>query len=1420
MAENTQTYTTRIFLNTEEAKKQLQMLQEQVEILRKKKDQAAKDGDWPTFNNAKKQLDMVNNQMRALQTSSQTIDRVLGNLSTSSIKEIQQTIRAINKELESGAIERGSEEWEFLNKQLSRCKTELKEIRGESAATESAWSKLTGFLNENWGAMTQMMDGIANVSMTVRQAVQDFADMEEEMADVRKYTGLTGEQVRDLNEDLKKMDTRTSREELNQLAGSAGRLGLQAKKDILEFVEAADMIGVALGDDLGQGAVDKIGKLAMAFGEDEKKGLKQAMLSTGSALNELAQNSSAQAGYLVEFTARVAGFGKQLGLTQAQIMGFGTVMDENLLKDEMAATAFGNMLTKMQTDTAKFARIAGMDLKKFTDLLNKDANAAILALADNLKKADPQEMMKMLNDMGLDGSRAVGVLSTLADKIDDVRTHQQRATKAYDEAKSVQNEFNTMNNTVQARLDKCRKAFKEMAVELGERLLPVVRYTINGAALLAKTLSVLTGFFVNNWKAIAVVSAELGVLTVVYRAAEIRAYAWYVKELLLDKLHKAQIILMKARTAAVLTYNAAVALLTGNLTRAAAAMRLMRATALSNPYTAILAVILAVGTAVWGVVAAWRSHNKAVRDNLQSVKELKAANEAFNDVKKKAAQANIEEKTRIEQLTKVIRSNAYSVDQRRAAIQKLQSIVPEYQAKLTREGELHETNTKAIDDYIKKLDEMALAQAIFDKKKELYQKKTDNYIKQQRIQNSLNAVQAERDAHPDRYKSDKHTYMSGATEERNEALIDSQRQEKRHNERMEEAKSEEKIIAAEERILDKMMNSNKNIRAAVTSMITADTGTGTNTTVTPPTTPYKSETEQKKEEEERKRLERERKEQLREAEEAAKAESDAAIAAKTHEYAMGKIAYREYIQEIARLQTEGLKKRRDVYEKGSAEYEKLNRQVEERNLKGDEKINQLKLEDMQRDMLRQQAVIEGQAEREEITEQEKQERLRMLQESYLADKVELYQKGTKERMDAEWELEQTEQRNKQERERQYQRQLEQIREQYLGMSDKRQMEITLQGLERLHDAGIIKEKEYQAAKAAIQAQYAGYQTTTERNQKVGSDMLKVAGDAARKELDGKSGSTAPFVGDIMQYQTTMEKLKELYGNDKENHAAYLAAKQQATAMFCQQMASQFQAAYQGVSQIMSSLSSLYSAQADYETAMVRKKYEKQIEAAGNNQKRVKKLQEKQAKEEAAIKSKYNKKQVKIQIAQAIAQTAQNALLAYGSVLVPGVPWTYALAAVASAMALASGAIQIAAIKKQALAQEAGYYEGGFTGGRQYRKEAGVVHEGEFVANHQAVQNPAILPFLNFLDQAQRNNTVGSLSMQDVSRQLSGGASGSVVAPIVNVQMDNNELRDTMDRMQGATEELNDILAEGIDIRFDMDRFDRNYRHYQKLKQRP
>ena len=461
----------------------------------------------------------------------------------------------------------------------------------------------------------------------------------------------------------------------------------------------------------------------------------------------------------------------------------------------------------------------------------------------------------------------------------------------------------------------------------------------------------------------------------------------------------------------------------------------------------------------------------------------------------------------------------------------------------------------------------------------------------------------------------------------------------------------------------------------------------------------------------------------------------------------------------------------------------------------------MKLDDLRRCMLQQQMEIEGQAAREEITEQEKQERLRQLNEQFLADKVELYKEGSLERMQAEWELQDVEQRNKIERERQYQQQLQQVREQYLGMSNDRQMQIALDGLERLHREGLLKEEEYQRARIAIQAQYAGTQTASQQTRDTASDMLANAQDRAARysHLSGFDTNASPIVGTIQNYKALMENLDILYKDDKDNHDAYLEAKRQATANFCSSLASELQVAYQQVNQVMQAASSYFSAQQEYETAQVKKKYDAQIEAAGSNQKKVKKLQEQQAKEEAAIKTKYNRKQMVIQMAQAVAQTAMNAISAYGAALQIG-PLGLTLAPIAAAMATAAGMLQIAALKKQQQAQEAGYYEGGFTGGRRYRREAGVVHEGEFVANHQTVNNPNVLPFLNFLDQAQRNNTVGSLTAADVSRSLAtvpGASAQGLIAPIVNVTTDNAELREAVDAHREATDRLLDRLADPI-----------------------
>lgn len=185
---------------------------------------------------------------------------------------------------------------------------------------------------------------------------------------------------------------------------------------------------------------------------------------------------------------------------------------------------------------------------------------------------------------------------------------------------------------------------------------------------------------------------------------------------------------------------------------------------------------------------------------------------------------------------------------------------------------------------------------------------------------------------------------------------------------------------------------------------------------------------------------------------------------------------------------------------------------------------------------------------------------------------------------------------------------------------------------------------------------------------------------------------------------------------------------------------------------LSAVSEFIQAEQEAEIAAVNKKYESEIAAAGDNQGKITAIEKKKEAEIARVKSQYADKAATMQIAQAVASTAQAAINAYASALsVPIIGLT--LAPIAAGMAIAAGMLQIATIRKQAQAQKMGYYKGGFTPDGDPFEEQGVVHSGEMVVNRFGVRNPAVRPMLNIIDEAQRTGTISNLTSEDLARAL-------------------------------------------------------------------
>lgn len=420
----------------------------------------------------------------------------------------QKDLNAILRQLNPN-----TELYKQYSEQLKEVNNRIKELRGTANETRFSLSKLTDGFNKYGAIAASAIAGLTGITLTMRSCVNEYAEMEEAQSQVIKYTGLTKDEVKELNEEFKQMDTRTARTRLNELAGDAGKLGISTKEGVKEFVEAADMINVALGEDLGKEAITQIGKLADMFGTGDRS-LKENMLAVGSAVNSVAQNSSAAEPYLVEFTARMGGVGKQANMAITDIMGFASALDQNMLRSEMASTALSGLILKLYQEPSKYAQLAGLQVEEFTKLMSEDVNEAVLTFLEALNRMGGMDKMApVLDKMSLSGAEAASVISALAGNVEKVRKEQLGANQAFVEGTSVVNEFNVQNSTVQAELDKAKKRFADIRVELGEQLLPVMKYMVSTGSLTVKglsaVLSVLTRYKGVIGATIAVISSYI-----------------------------------------------------------------------------------------------------------------------------------------------------------------------------------------------------------------------------------------------------------------------------------------------------------------------------------------------------------------------------------------------------------------------------------------------------------------------------------------------------------------------------------------------------------------------------------------------------------------------------------------------------------------------------------------------------------------------------------------------------------------------------------------------------------------------------------------------------------------------------------------------------------------------------------------------
>ena len=595
----------------------------------------------------------------------------LTNLSLRDLGKRQKDLNAILRQLNPN-----TELYKQYSEQLKEVNNRIKELRGTANETRFSLSKLTDGFNKYGAIAASAIAGLTGITLTMRSCVNEYAEMEEAQSQVIKYTGLTKDEVKELNEEFKQMDTRTARTRLNELAGDAGKLGISTKEGVKEFVEAADMINVALGEDLGKEAITQIGKLADMFGTDDRS-LKENMLAVGSAVNSVAQNSSAAEPYLVEFTARMGGVGKQADMAITDIMGFASALDQNMLRSEMASTALSGLILKLYQEPSKYAQLAGLQVEEFTKLMSEDVNEAVLTFLEALNRMGGMDKMApVLDKMSLSGAEAASVISALAGNVEKVRKEQLGANQAFVEGTSVVNEFNVQNSTVQAELDKAKKRFADIRVELGEQLLPVMKYMVSTGSLTVKGLSTVISIVAKYKTTISALVIAITAYTVAVNASNLA--------------DKAKVFWTNQVTVAV---------------------RRLFNVIKSNPYTAVMALVT-------GLVTLYYDWNRAGEKLTQTERNLR-------DIRSQSSRDIAVEKKEVTDLLNVARDESVAKETRLAAIRRLNEISPEYLGNLDLERIKTEDAAKAVDLYVQSLIAKQNIENANQKKTELLQQRDE-----------------------------------------------------------------------------------------------------------------------------------------------------------------------------------------------------------------------------------------------------------------------------------------------------------------------------------------------------------------------------------------------------------------------------------------------------------------------------------------------------------------------------------------------------------------------------------------------------------------------------------------------------------------------------------------------------------------------
>lgn len=551
------------------------------------------------------------------------------------LKSIRSAITKTANELNKLPI--GSEEWFQKSKKLSELKSIFEDVRKEIGATSKELESEAKRLRDNWmavGGAAAVVQGafaaLKNFVSATQEYVDAYATIDDAMSAVQKTTGMTREEVEALKNSLQNIDTRTSTEELLKIAEIGGRIGL-AKEEIEAFARSVDVANVALGDSFQGGAEEiatVLGKIRGAFQDTKEMGIEDAFNAIGSALNSVGATCAATEGNVAQFAQRLGALPDAMKPSVREAIGLGAAFENASINAEIAATAYGQLMTKAAANIGKFADAMGEPVEEMRELLNTNPVEFMLRFSESMQGMPADELGAQLKNLKLNAVGVQEAIGAMSSQTDEFRRILEVSATEFANGTSMMEEFSTVNNNAAANLEKAKNMVQDAKEALGEELIPVITDLTRSSASGLKVLTTVVKFWTQHKALLLSLAGAYGAL----RLAQKMVIAAQKEE---QALTLANTVAGKAYTLVTKLLAVAKAKLAADTEAAAVAQTELKAAFAATPWGAIITAVATLATGIGMLIAKHRDATKAAEEfNTECAREQAEAEYLFGKLKK------------------------------------------------------------------------------------------------------------------------------------------------------------------------------------------------------------------------------------------------------------------------------------------------------------------------------------------------------------------------------------------------------------------------------------------------------------------------------------------------------------------------------------------------------------------------------------------------------------------------------------------------------------------------------------------------------------------------------------------------------------------------------------------------------------------